>query len=151
MDTAIQQLIDRQEIVDTVTAIFVATDQRDWHQVESCLAEEVTLDMTSFAGGAPVKLTASQVASGWQDGLRAIDEVHHQIGNFRVELLGKESNVFCYGIAYHQRRVTNPDNSRTFVGSYNLHLIRTDSGWRIDLFRFNLKFISGNLELETAT
>jgi hypothetical protein len=34
-----------------------------------------------------------------------------------------------------------------FVGGYDFHLLQ-DGEWRIDLFRFNLKFIDGNVELE---
>ena len=35
-----------------------------------------------------------------------------------------------------------------FVGSYDFHLRRRDGPWLIDLFRFNLKFVEANLELE---
>jgi hypothetical protein len=38
-----------------------------------------------------------------------------------------------------------------FVGNYDVHLTRNDGKWRIDLFRFNLEFIEGNRDLETAT
>jgi hypothetical protein len=41
-------------------------------------------------------------------------------------------------------------NTRTFVGSYDFHLLRLESRWRIDSFRFNLQFLDGNLELEQA-
>jgi hypothetical protein len=34
-----------------------------------------------------------------------------------------------------------------FVGSYDFHLVR-EATWKIDLFRFNCKFVDGNLELE---
>jgi hypothetical protein len=34
------------------------------------------------------------------------------------------------------------------VGSYDFHLVRAGGAWRIDLFRFNAKFVDGNLELE---
>jgi hypothetical protein len=40
--------------------------------------------------------------------------------------------------------------ARTLVGSYNFHLVRGTDGWRIDRFRFNLKFIDGNARLEEA-
>ena len=38
-------------------------------------------------------------------------------------------------------------NSRMFVGSYNFHLIKAGTDWKIDIFKYNLKFIDGNLEL----
>lgn len=148
---ALQELVDRRDILDTVVGLFVATDQRDWSGVESCLAEQVTLDMTSLAGGEPFQLAGAQVADQWRTGLEAIDQVHHQVGNFHVDIRGDEADVSCHGVAYHYRRITSPERTRTFVGSYDVHLIRTASDWRIDLFRFNLKFVTGNLELESAT
>jgi hypothetical protein len=151
MDPAVRMLMDQQEVIEVVTRLFVATDGRDWKGVEACLADAVVLDMTSLAGGEPARLTPSQVAGGWRDGLARIDHVHHQIGNFLVRISGDEANVNCYGVAWHHRAIPNPDNVRTFVGTYDVHLRRTADEWRIDLFRFNNRFVSGNMRLESAT
>jgi hypothetical protein len=51
MESAVEKLIERQKIEDTVVRLFVSTDRRDWSSVKACLADEVTLDMTSLAGG----------------------------------------------------------------------------------------------------
>ena len=109
------------------------------------------MDMTSLAGGEPARVTGAQIAAGWRDGLQPIDHVHHQVGNFRVEVNGDAADAFCYGVAYHHRNITSPDNIRTFVGSYDFHLVRTSARWRIDVFRFKLKFLTGNLQLEAAS
>ena len=64
---------------------------------------------------------------------------------------GNRATAFCYGVAFHHREgISHPSKTRTFVGSYDVHLIRDDGKWRIDLFRFNLEFIEGNRELERA-
>jgi hypothetical protein len=56
----------------------------------------------------------------------------------------------CYGIAFHFRRTRSGHNTRTFVGSYSFVLERGGPhGWRISSFRFDLKFIDGNAQLET--
>jgi len=34
------------------------------------------------------------------------------------------------------------------VGSYDIRLRRQDGAWKISAFKFNLKFIDGNLKLE---
>jgi len=150
-DATVEKILDRQEIVDTITRLFVGTDRRDWLQVESCLADEVTLDMTSLAGGKPMKMSSVQVAKGWKDGLQVIDQVHHQVSNFEVTISGDEASATCYGITFHHRMLNSPDNVRTFVGSYLIHLIRANPGWKIDRFRYDSKFVAGNLELENAT
>ena len=150
-DATVEKILDRQEIVDTITRLFVGTDRRDWLQVESCLADNVTLDMTSLAGGQPMQMSSVQVAKGWKDGLQVIDHVHHQVSNFEVTISGDEASASCYGIAFHHRMLNSPDNIRTFVGSYLIHLIRANPGWKIDRFRYDSKFVAGNLELENAT
>ncbi|HQQ78363.1 MAG TPA: nuclear transport factor 2 family protein [Thermoanaerobaculia bacterium] len=140
----------RQAVVDTLTELFLATDRRDWPAVEGCFAETVTFDMTSLAGGQPARLTPRDISSAWTQGLAPIESVHHQAGNFRVRIDGNEASAFCYAIAYHYRRVVSGRNLRTFVGSYDFHLARDGAQrWRIDLFRFNIKFLDGNLDLHS--
>jgi hypothetical protein len=62
---------------------------------------------------------------------------------------GDRAIAFCYGIALHYRKTKSGKNTRTFVGSYDFTLHR-EAGelWRIDAFKFNLKFIDGNVALE---
>lgn len=146
------RLVERQEVEDVVVRLFVATDRRDWASVESCLADMVILDMTSMTGGEPLHLKPADVASAWRLGLASIDYVHHQIGSFQTDVTGNRAAVFLYGIAFHHRgKISSRSKTRTYVGSYDVHLTRTNAVWRIDLFRFNLKFIEGNRELEKAT
>lgn len=149
MEDTLAALVDRNDVVDTIVQLFLATDRRDWPTVESCFAERVTFDMTSLAGGEPVVLTPSQIASAWDQGLAPIEHVHHQAGNFQVEVNGDEAEASCYGIAFHYRRVASGNNTRTFVGSYDFELRRRDDGWRIGLFRFNARYVEGNLALES--
>jgi hypothetical protein len=144
-------LRDVREVENVVVRLFVATDRRDWASVEECLADMVILDMTSMAGGEPLHLKSTDVIAAWASGLEPIEQVHHQVGNFQVDVDGNRATVFCYGVAYHHReRISSPAKTRIYVGSYDVHLARTGGRWRIDLFRFGLKFIEGNLELEKA-
>ena len=150
--TSSDSLRERQEIEDVVVRLFVATDRRDWASVEACLDNMVILDMTSLAGGEPLHMKPIDVIAVWKGGLEPIDQVHHQVGNFQIDVDGNRATAFCYGVAYHYREnISSPSKTRTFVGSYDVHLTRTGAKWRIDLFRFNVKFIEGNRELEKAT
>jgi hypothetical protein len=36
------------------------------------------------------------------------------------------------------------------VGSYNEHFVRSGNGWKMDRFKYNVKFIDGNKDLERA-
>jgi SnoaL-like domain len=148
MEDAVRLLLDKDRIVDTINQLFIATDKRDWPQVRGCFADAVHFDMTSMGGGSPGDLTPAQIATGWEEGLRPIEAIHHQAGNYRVDVQGDQASAFCYATASHFRVTRSGRNTRSFVGSYDLHLLRVEGRWLIDLFRFNLKYIDGNRDLE---
>jgi SnoaL-like domain len=150
MDDALRYLIEKDAIIGTIDRLFVSTDNRDWEAVKACLAPRVHFDMTSLAGGEPADLTPEEIAGTWEKGLAPVKAVHHQAGNYRVTLDGDRADAFCYGIAFHYLPNDSGRNTRTFVGSYDFHLEKDGSAWRIHRFRFNLKFLDGNLNLESA-
>jgi hypothetical protein len=139
---------ERDDILSVVNRVFVKTDARDWAAVRACFAPSVHFDMTSVAGGSPATLTPEPITEAWDAGLRPIEHVHHQTGNFDVSASGDHAAVSCYGIAYHYRKTRSGRNTRLFVGSYDFELRREAAGWKVTLFRFKLKFVDGNLELE---
>ena len=141
-------LLERERILDVVNDLFVGTDERDWARVAAALAPRVLFDVRSMTGAEPETLDASAIIAGWTEGLQPLQAVHHQTGNFRVRIAGDGADVFCYGTASHYRPNASGRNTRVFVGSYGFHLARQGGVWRIDLFRFNLKYVDGNLELE---
>ena len=144
----VRALVEQSRIAEVINTLFVATDARDWARVRGCFAEQVAFDMTSLAGGEPATLTPQDIAGAWASGLAPIEAIHHQVGNLSVDVREAEATASCYGIAYHYRRTYSGRNTRVFVGSYDFHLQLRDAGWRIDLFRFKVKFVDGNLELE---
>jgi hypothetical protein len=140
---------ERQEVEDAVVRMFVATDERDWPTVQSCFASPFILDMTSMVGGQPATMTPEQVTQAWSEGFKPLDHVHHQIGNTRTEIVGDQAQVKCYGVAFHHRAKAAGLRSRVFVGTYEVELSRSSSRWLITRLVFHLKFIDGNLALET--
>jgi hypothetical protein len=144
----LRELVDKDRIGGVITALFVGTDSRDWESVRRCFASSVHFDMTSLAGGDPVVLPPDAIVAGWEAGLAPIEAIHHQTGNLSVRCTEREADASCYGIAYHHRRTRSGKNTRAFVGSYDFHLRREAGEWKIDLFRFRLKFIDGNPDLD---
>ena len=142
------RLSKQNDVIAVGNRLFICTDNRDWSCVRSVFAPEVLFDMTSLTGGQPEKKTPQQIADGWEQGLKSLKAVHHQAGNYQVTIKGNEAEMFCYGIAYHYLPNPTDRNTRVFVGSYNFHLVKGDAGWKIDKFKFNLKFIDGNKDLE---
>lgn len=142
------RLVQKDEIIDAANSLFIFTDERNWESVKAIFSDEVLFDMTSLAGGDPIRLTPQQIVDGWDAGLKKLKALHHQIGNYRVAVRDKDADLFCYGIAFHYLPNPTSNNTRTFVGSYDLHFMKTKNGWKIDQFKFNLKYIDGNKDLE---
>lgn len=147
MTSEMDALVERSRITDVINRLFVSTDRRDWAGVQACFAPEVLFDMSSLGAGPATRLTPDAIASAWESGLAPIEAVHHQSGNFLVAVDGRRATASCYGIAYHFRRTWSGRNTRVFVGSYAFGLA-LDGEWRIDAFRFDVKFVDGNPELE---
>src|SRR5688572_26328243 len=126
--STVSQLLDRQEVLDVVNRVFLATDARRWDELLALFDERVRFDMSSLSGQPEAELPAQEIVDGWRTGLAGIAAVHHQTGNFVVTLAGDRADVFCYGIALHHRpeaekRVT------MFVGSYVFALARAAGTW----------------------
>ena len=148
MDDYLRTLTEKDNIISTVNRLFIHTDNCDWENVKECFSDEVMFDMTTVVGGEPIMLTPDDIISSWAEGLDHLEAIHHQAGNYLVDVAGSEAAVFCYGIAQHYLPNDTGLNTRSFVGSYDLHLVKDDESWRIDKFKFNLKYIDGNANLE---
>ncbi len=145
---AYENFLEKEKAKETVTQLFVNTDDRNWEKVNSLFADEVLFDMTSMVGGDPVTLTPEEITTSWDKGLKPLKAIHHQTGNYIVSVNQDEADVFCYGIASHYLPNKTNQNTRIFVGSYDFHLVKNDDRWQIDMFKFNLKYIDGNPNLE---
>lgn len=143
------ELVEKDNIVDCINRLFVGTDNRDWKTVRACFADRVHFDMTSLVGGEPADVTPAEIAEGWERGLRPLAAIHHQAGNHLVEVGERSATATCYATPTHYRPTGSGRNTRTFVGSYEFELGKGDGGWRITSFRFNLKYIDGNRDLES--
>lgn len=146
--TDIDNLVLKDEIIDIVNRLFIYTDERDWVAIKGLFADEVLFDMTSMSGGEPATLGPQQIVDIWDAGLKKLKSIHHQAGNYVVDVRDEDADLFCYGIAFHYLPNPTNRNSRIYVGSYDLHFINADETWKIDEFKFNLKFIEGNKDLE---
>lgn len=143
-----EEVRDREAVVEVVNKLFIAVDARDWPAAHQCLAESVHFDMTSLGDPGPSLRPAEEITAAWRGALAKLEALHHQSGNFIVRVTGDRAECSCYGIAYHFRRVASGRNTRVFVGSYEYVLARRGEAWRITHFKFNAKFVDGNLELD---
>lgn len=134
------------EIQNTVTKLFVATDQQDWETLEKCFAKEVILDYASMTGNPAVTLAPKAIIESWQGVLPGFEHTHHQLGNFLVKVENGKASVFCYGTATHY--LTNDSgNIWAVVGTYDFDLVKDAENWTITKMKFNFKYQSGNTAL----
>jgi hypothetical protein len=140
----------RDEVIEVVNKLFIYTDYQQWDKLlAEVLTDNVHFDMASLGAGEAKTLTAIEITNMWRVGFAGIDAIHHQSGNFLVSFKSDavEADVFCYAIASHFKKAAKQGQTREFVGSYDLHCVLTDKGWRIDSFKYNVKYVSGNGDL----
>ena len=107
----------------------------------------VDFDMTSL-GGDVSKKTSRQICEEWDKGFEGLDAINHLAGNHIIDIHNSSADVFVYATATHYKNVAVNGKTREFVGSYNLHLVKTGDIWKIDRFKYNLKYATGNLDLK---
>ena len=137
----------REQIVEVVNRLFVYTDYQEWQKIQDeVFTDNLFFDMSSL-GGESRQMTSKAVCDTWQQGFVGIDAINHLAGNYLVQINGNEADVFAYATATHYKEAATAGKTREFVGSYDLHLVQTENGWRIDRFKYTLKYASGNLDL----
>ena len=139
----------REQIIEVANKLFVYTDNRQWQKLmEEVFTGSVLFDMSSAGGGEPANISAKEVCDKWEKGFEGIDAIHHQAGNYLVTLNTTEAAVHAYAIAIHFKKAAQHGKTREFVGSYDLLLSDIPGkGWRINTFKYNLKYIDGNVDL----
>lgn len=141
-----QQMEDKLNIQETISKMFVNSDNQNWTEVEAQFAPKVTLDYSSMTGNPAEKVSPTDITTGWKTVLPGFTYTHHQIGNFITKINGNKANSFCYGTATHHLEDDN-GNVWTVVGSYDFDLKKVDDSWEITSMTFNYKYQNGNSKL----
>ena len=136
-------------LTELANKLFMYTDAQQWNKLLlEVFTEEVYFDMSSASGEPAQTLAAKAICDMWQQGFIGIDAVHHQAGHYVINVNARDADIYAYAVAIHYKKNAIKGNTRTFVGSYDLKAVRTITGWRLSQFRYNLKFIDGNVTLE---
>ena len=83
-----------------------------------------------------------------EEGFEGIDAINHLAGNFLVQVQDATASVFAYATATHYKESASNGKTREYVGTYNLNLMKHGVGWRIYEFKYNLKYITGNVDFK---
>lgn len=139
--------MDKLQVIEAVNRFFIAVDNRDWQEVEAAMHSNVLLDYTSMAGGEPATLTPEQITTSWKNLLPGFDATHHQLGNYITEMTNTTTSVFCYGTATHYLKNDSGNHLWTVARTYTIELTNEAGSWKINLLKFNLRYMDGNMDL----
>ncbi len=123
-DSALQQLVDRQEIVDVMSRYARGIDRRDAQLYRSCFTDVIDVEMP----GAQRPATS---ADSWVEHalgvVTAFESTQHIITNHVIEIDHDEARCTAYVQAQHWR----PESAWLVGGQYRNELVRIDGEWRI--------------------
>ncbi|MEV0291957.1 nuclear transport factor 2 family protein [Nocardia sp. NPDC050710] len=143
--TETSDIADCLAIIDVITRMFVYTDQKRWDDLLAVFTAKVDFD-GGFGGPVEVR-PAADIVGDWRAGLSDLDGIHHQAGNYLIDLHADTAAVHADAIAMHVKNDAVNGKTRTFVGSYRIGAERTPAGWRVNRFHYQLKVIDGNADL----
>jgi hypothetical protein len=137
----------RDEIVELVNKLFIYTDMQEWDKLKNeVFTNRVLFDMSSL-GGEKGEKSSKEICDTWRNGFAGIDAINHLAGNYLIQIDALTATVFAYATATHYKESAIKGKTREFVGTYNIALKREPNGWRINQFRYTLKYATGNIDL----
>lgn len=89
-------------------------------------------------------MTADDLVNTWKTGLHAQKQSHHMTSNHQVALEGEKGTVTAQGYAYNRLLEPAGDGFWEVWGAYTLPLERTDTGWQLTGFAFEVKHSRGD-------
>jgi 3-phenylpropionate/cinnamic acid dioxygenase small subunit len=136
----LQELSDRQEISDLLTAYSYAVDFHRWDDLDAVFTADATLDLTATGGESGDIATMKP----WLAKTLGIFAGHqHLVATSKIELDGDRASVktICHNPMYLER-----DGAQhvLFVGLWYVdELVRTSDGWRIAARRQEKGYLHG--------
>lgn len=123
----LQELIDRQQIVDLITAYTRAVDTARFADLRDLFTDDAVLDYSSPGG--PVGSLAE--VTPFIENLTGFERWQHTIGQVSIELDGDTASATAYFINPMVARNADGSENLLEVGGYYHHeLRRTPDGWR---------------------
>jgi ketosteroid isomerase-like protein len=125
-DNALQRLLDRQAIEDTLYKYAATIDLKDYEGLRAVFTDDV---VAQYAGAPEVEGADTLVA--WIEEMSVTQGFqHHLINVYEVEIDDDEARTYTYHTS-HQVNLSTPDNVYVIVGRYRDVLRRVDGRWLI--------------------
>lgn len=134
-------MLDREAVGLVINQLFFSLDNKEWITLKECFAKEVVFDISSLVGGEQHRLNADQIAHLWSNSLKEVDALQHQISNMTIFVQNERATSHFYCNEMHHSKSGAKGGTLTLVGTYDIHLVKENSVWKISLFRYHHKFL----------
>lgn len=142
----INSLADRLAIIELLNRFGIAIDLRDWETFHSLFAEEVEFDYSSI-GEVAVTLHPDDITKTARKDLGGFQATQHGITNHQVQLSGDNATCYAHVRAMHFLPNNKSESMLEIGGYYTAKLVRIDSNWKIQSWKFIILWSKGDLEL----
>ena len=126
MNSAVAELLAKNEVADLCAEYAFALDRRDWAALRACFT-----DAPVFVHPGGRVEGVDGIVERARGALEPLDASQHLLGTIVVEVEGDNASSICYFQAQHVRAGTPGGDTYLIAGSYADRLVRTPQGWRI--------------------
>lgn len=145
-DDELRLAAERLALSDVIIRYAWAIDTKDFELLHQVFDAQVETDFTSF-GGKPVKCSRAE----WVDTVRKtvgnLDATQHLLGNHQHRIDGDRAHMISYLQAFHRFTGGRGGSDYTIGGHYDIDLVRTAEGWRINRYTLNTTWQTGNRDI----
>ncbi|HEU4368606.1 MAG TPA: nuclear transport factor 2 family protein [Methylomirabilota bacterium] len=140
---ALQGLVDRQAVVDTIVRYAQALDAKDWTAARACFADELETDYGDLRGTGPARVRADAFVEQRRAALERL-QTHHLSTNHLVALDGDRATCASATLIHRLDPARASDNTFDTLAHYTHTLARTPQGWRITGVKQTVAWSRGN-------
>ncbi|TPI63201.1 nuclear transport factor 2 family protein [Mesorhizobium sp. B3-1-7] len=136
-------LADERAVIRIADAIDRAVDAQDWTLARSYFADRVTADFSTLSGKPAANIASDDLIGAWAGNLKGSKTSLHLRTNHQVSFDAGAATVRSNGYAWN-RMEGNGDPLWEVWGTYEHHLTRSGTGWKVDGFTFRMTHERGN-------
>jgi hypothetical protein len=137
---------DQLKIIQLINRFGIAIDLRDWKSFRGLFADAVEFDYSSIGEVASI-LDPEAIANTARNDLGSFQATQHAITNHQVELLGDNATGYAHVRAMHFLPNDQGESILEMGGYYQAGLVRIDSDWKIQSWKFTVLWSRGNQKL----
>ncbi|MBE9040084.1 nuclear transport factor 2 family protein [Oscillatoriales cyanobacterium LEGE 11467] len=142
-DSLLNSLADRLKIIETIDGFGMAIDLRDWQKFRSLFADAVEFDYSSI-GEVAGTLHPDEIVNTARNDLGGFQATQHMMANHQVNLAGDRATCLAHVRAQHFLPNDRSEPIFEMGGYYTAGLIRINSDWKIQRWKFSVLWSGGN-------